>query len=93
MSLYVLYEHYCNFCGEMIHKESYLLEQSFGFEVPAPRANNFRTGMHNWDLCTTCVTPMREKLDEKIVELREAGLLNAPRTTQEIEERRNKWVG
>ena len=34
-----------------------------------------------------------EKLDEKIVELREAGLLNAPRTTQEIEERRNKWVG
>jgi len=93
MSLYVLYEHYCDFCGGKIHGESYLLQQDFGFKAPEPRANNFRTGVHNWDLCTTCVTPMREKLDEKIVELREAGLLNAPRTAQEIEERRTKWVG
>jgi hypothetical protein len=75
MSLYIKYAHYCDFCGGLIHKESFVIMQGPGSEAPEPRPNNFRTGTHNWDLCATCVKPLRATLDNSISVLRERGEL------------------
>lgn len=73
MSLYIKYVHYCDFCGSLIHQESFVTLQGPGFTAPAPRPNNFRTGVHNWDLCTTCVKPLRTTLDNTISVMQERG--------------------
>lgn len=88
MSLYVKYAHYCDFCGSLIHKESFILYQDPGHEnygIPHPRPNNFRTGSHNWDLCTTCVDPLRKSLDSRIKELQEKNELNTIIHPQQVE--------
>lgn len=88
MSLYVKYAHYCDLCGSLIHQESFVLYQDPSHEnygVPAPRPNNFRTGTHNWDLCTTCVGPLRETLDSRILELKKTDQLNTITHPQQVE--------
>jgi len=86
MSLYVKYAHYCDFCGSLVHQESYVLMQEPGITVPEPRPNNFRTGMHNWDLCLICIKPLRATLDNAIHVMKERGDLKTITHPAQVEQ-------
>jgi len=87
MSLYIQYMHHCDLCGVLIHKESFVIMQGPDYDHPTPRPNNFRTGTHNWDLCTLCIQPLREVLDARIKELKDAGELNTITHPRQVEHR------
>jgi hypothetical protein len=60
--------------------------QGPGIKAPEPRPNNFRTGMHNWDLCLVCIKPLRATLDNEIRVMQERGDLKTITHPAQVEQ-------
>jgi hypothetical protein len=60
--------------------------QGPGITAPEPRPNNFRTGMHNWDLCLICIKPLRATLDNAIHVMKERGDLKTITHPAQVEQ-------